>query len=386
MLTTLAVCNYRSIRKLEMPLTQLNVITGANGTGKSNLYKALYLLAESVSGNMIGALAKEGGLDSTLWAGPESFSKDMLAGRAPVQGGPRTEALRLKLGFNSEDYGYSISLGLPSESGSMFSLDPIIKRECIWAGPYYRPASCLVDRNGSVVRVRSSRKWQVYAQHINSFDSILNELADPQVTPEIFAVRQYIRGWRFYNQFRTDQHSPIRIPQVGTRTPVLDHEGHQLAAAIQTIYEVGDGDALRTAIDDAFPGASVRIRVGEGARFHLEFRQDGLLRPLGQAELSDGTLRYLLLIAALLTPRPPTLLVLNEPETSLHPDLLPALARLIIQASKQTQVWVVSHANRLVNTLNENENCHTVALDKQLSETVVLGQGLLDAPAWHWAD
>ena len=63
-------------------------------------------------------------------------------------------------------------------------------------------------------------------------------------------------------------------------------------------------------------------------------RQHGLLRPLLASELSDGTLRYLLLIAALLSPRPPALMILNEPETSLHPDLLPSLARLIVQASK----------------------------------------------------
>ena len=81
-------------------------------------------------------------------------------------------------------------------------------------------------------------------------------------------------------------------------------------------------------------------------------RQHGLLRPLKAAELSDGTLRYLLLVAALLSPRPPTLMILNEPETSLHPDLLPPLARLIAQASKQSQMIVVSHAQILVAALD----------------------------------
>ncbi|MGE1119822.1 AAA family ATPase, partial [Bacillus altitudinis] len=82
----------------------------------------------------------------------------------------------------------------------------------------------------------------------------------------------------------------------------------------------GDGDAMRAAITDAFPGARVHIEAQAGGRFAIEFYQEGLLRPLSAAELSDGTLRYLLLVAALLTPRPPSLMVLNEPETSLHPD------------------------------------------------------------------
>lgn len=110
------------------------------------------------------------------------------------------------------------------------------------------------------------------------------------------------------------------------------------------------------------------------------------MRPLNQAELSDGTLRYLLLVAALLTPRPPSLLVLNEPETCLHPDLLPALGRLIIWASRETQVWVVSHAPRLVATLEEDATCNSIALNKDLGETVIVGQGLLDKPSWQWAD
>lgn len=101
---------------------------------------------------------------------------------------------------------------------------------------------------------------------------------------------------------------------------------------------------------------------------------------------APGTLRYLLLVAALLTPRPPSLLVLNEPETSLHPDLLPALGRLIIRASKETQVWIVSHASRLVAALEENQECNSVALNKELGETIIVGQGLLNEPAWHWPD
>jgi len=130
----------------------------------------------------------------------------------------------------------------------------------------------------------------------------------------------------------------------------------------------------------------LNIQPLQGGRFAIEFYQEGLLRPLSAAELSDGTLRYLLLIAALLTPRPPTMMVLNEPETSLHPDLLPALARLIIQASRQCQVWVVSHASRLIAALQQDAGCNSIVLEKVLGETQIVGQGILDAPAWHWPE
>ena len=107
-------------------------------------------------------------------------------------------------------------------------------------------------------------------------------------------------------------------------------------------------------------------------------RQHGLLRPLTSAELSDGTLRYLLLIAALLSPRPPALMILNEPETSLHPDLLPPLARLIVQASQRSQVIVVSHAPGLVSELAA---ARQIVLEKQLGETLVQDD---DKPVWSW--
>jgi predicted ATPase len=173
---------------------------------------------------------------------------------------------------------------------------------------------------------------------------------------------------------------------LGTRTPVLHHDGRDLAAALQTILEIGDSQALHAAISDAFPGASLKIDAVPGGQFAVLFYQEGLLRPLSAAELSDGTLRYLLLIAALLTPRPPTMMVLNEPETSLHPDLLPALARLIIKASHNCQMWVVSHASRLIAALGQDPGCNAIELEKVLGQTGIVGQGMLDAPAWHWPD
>lgn len=101
-------------------------------------------------------------------------------------------------------------------------------------------------------------------------------------------------------------------------------------------------------------------------------------------ELSDGTLRYLLLAAALLTPRPPALMVLNEPETSLHPDLLPALGRLIAQAAQRSQVLVVSHAARLIATLEREAGCESLVIDKQLGATVLVDADTRDLPPWKW--
>lgn len=385
MLTTLAIANYRSLRDLVVPMGRLNLITGANGSGKSNLYRALRLLAETAQGGVVPALAREGGLRSTLWAGPENITRRMRSGEVPVQGGPRQESVSLRMGFAGDEFGYAIDLGLPVPSMSAFGLDPEIKREVIWNGPFLRGANALVDRRGSMVRVRDGRSWRVVAEHLSVFESMFGQMADPERAPEVLTLRETIRGWRFYDHFRSDAEAPARLPQLGTRTPVLSHDGRDLAAAWQTIREIGDPGALNAAVSDAFPGAAIEVIENEG-RFSLQFTQHGLLRPLSAAELSDGTLRYLLWIAALHTPRPPPLMVLNEPETSLHPDLLPSLARLIAHASQRSQVWVVSHASRLIAALEEDPHCNAIRLEKQISQTGIEGQGMLDAPAWHWPE
>jgi len=392
LITTLAIANYRSIRQMVLPMARLNVVTGANGSGKSNLYRALRLLSDTARGGVISTLAREGGFESTLWAGPEVITRGMKSGAVPVQGGPRRDPVSLRLGFCDDTVGYSIDIGLPPppkpppDPPSPFERDPEIKRECIFAAPVFRPNSVLVDRRNAVARMRDDTgEWSVLTSSLQSFDSMLSELNDPRRSPEVTAVRDTVRAWRFYDHFRVDFDAPARIPVVATRTPVLAADGRDLVAALETIREIGDGQSLDSVINDAFPGATAGYSRVDG-RLKLEFKQPGLLRTLSAAELSDGTIRYLLWAAALMTPRPPPLMVLNEPETSLHPDLLPALGRLIRRASGNTQVWVVSHASRLVAALKEDPECNAIELDKSLGESVIATQGALDGPIWKWPE
>lgn len=384
MLITVAVENYRSLRQLVVPLRQLNVVTGHNGSGKSNLYRALRLLADSARNGAVAALAREGGLGSTMWAGPPVIGKSVRQGRHPIQGTVRPDSISLKLGFAGSDFGYAMDLGLPIETNTAFGLDPEVKVESLWVGPVWRTATAIADRGGPAARVRDrDDKWHMITDALRSFDSMLSELADPVRAPELIQMRESMRDWRFYDHLRTDAAAPARRARIGTRTAILAHDGADLAAALQTIREIGDDGALGAAIDRAFDGSRVEIRSDHGL-FELLLHQPGMLRPLGAAELSDGTLRYLLWSAALLTPRPPQLLVLNEPETSLHPELLPALAALISTAATRSQIIVVTHSESLVEALQDATDVHTLRLSKELGETRIVGQRLLDQPPWHW--
>ena len=390
MITTLAVENYRSLRNLCIPVGRLTVVTGANGSGKSSLYRAVRLLADVSRNGAVAALAREGGLRSTLWAGPQQGTKP---GRA-TQGTVRTGPVALRLGFGGDEFGYAIDLGLPTPSGdaeaAKFNQDPAIKTEAVWSGPVFRPATSLIERHNNAVTIRGADgRWSPKRYPIQPFDSMLSEFADPEAAPELVRLRDRIRSWRFYDHFRTDAHAPARTPQIGTRTPVLAHDGADLAAALQTIVAAGQRAQLAEAVDGAFPGSRLEIRVEADGRFSLHLWQPGLLRPLGAAELSDGTLRYLLLVAALLTPRPAELLVFNEPETSLHPELMEPLGAQIAAVSQSSQLIVVSHSGALIEAIGRaagklRHDVGMVELEKINGETALPGQGLLDSPLWFW--
>jgi len=378
MLKTVAVEGYRSLRSLVLPLDQLTVVTGANGSGKSSLYRSLRLLAGASSDGAIAALAAEGGLSSTMWAGPENGTRQGF----PAQGTVRSSPIALKLGFASDDLSYAIDFGLPIPSRTAFSYDPEIKTESIWSGEVLRPATLFTERRGAIVRVRADDEWRRHGQNLAPWQSILSEVGDANAAPEVLALRNLLRSWRFYDHVRTDAEAPARQAHIGTRTPVLSASGSDLAAALQTIREIGVAAELDAAVDRAFPGSRVVVDVPDG-RFALSLTQPGLLRPLAAAELSDGTLRYLLWIAALLSPRPAPLLVLNEPETSLHPALLEPLGELIAAASKNSQLIVVSHSAPLIAALTRAGGL-VHELEKHDGETRLVGQGLLDAPRWSW--
>jgi predicted ATPase len=380
-ITRLCISGYRSLRDVRLELGALTVVTGANGSGKSSLYRALRLLADVAQGRIIQSLAIEGGLPSALWAGPEAFSRAMKAGNQPVQGLVRKGPVSLKLGFASEEYGYAIDLGVPIPvPRSRFGRDPEIKSEALWTGLVLGRANVFAQRKGPYVSLRDQEgSWRAAYDKLASYDSMLTHCSNPDDGSELLLLREHMRAWRFYDHFRTDSDAPARRPQIGTRTPVLAADGADLAAAIATIQEVGANDELDAAIADAFPGGSIDVRDA-GGLFEIEMNQHGLLRSLRTSELSDGTLRYLLLVAALLSPRPSPLMILNEPETSLHPDLLAPLARLIAKASRQSQVIVVSHAAALVSALHK-AGARQIVLTKQLGETVVSDD---ERPAWNW--
>lgn len=371
-LREITIGGYRSVRGLRLPLGRVNILAGPNGCGKSNIYRAVYLLTRAVEGAFARTLAQEGGMPSALWAGTR-----------------KNGAVRLTVAVTVDDWEYRLACGLPKPDDREptmprqrgFDMDPFVKEEIVAYAPKRGRRVVFMERDHLAATLRDTQGARtLYPLPLVESESALSQIIDPYRYPELSALVQTIRAWRFYHLFRTDLDTPVRQAHPATRTPVLSTDGHDLAAALLTIRKVGDNVALEQAVDRAFPGARLELDVDEHYRIHLMMRVPGVLRPLEACELSDGTLRYLCLLAALLSPRPPELMALNEPETSLHPDLLEPLGRLIADTGKRCQIWVTTHSPALANAVAEHAAVKPVELEMVNGETRVVGQGLLDTP------
>lgn len=341
MIRNIYIDNYRSVKNVFLELDRLNIVFGANGCGKSNIYKAIQLLSGAASGQLSQMLSAEGGIQNAMWSGTHSDQK----------------ARRICLSCETDDFDYELQIGFADvdpKNPTLFKLDPAVKEENIWTAGYQRrPSSQVLKRRNQVVFLSNIHGEKItHSDAIYENESFFAQLGEPHLYPEVSQLKETINHWRFYHEFDVSRKSAIRQPQIGFRSPVLASDGANLASAFQTIVEIGDIELLTEILFTAFPECSFFCK-NDSARFMLYMNREGLSRPLETSEMSDGTIRFLCLAIALLSPRPPSFIVLNEPENSLHPQMLPALAKLIAEASRHSQIWLTSHSRELATLIGQ---------------------------------
>ena len=359
-LAALEIIGYRSVRRIRFPLRQLTVLVGGNGVGKTNLYRSLELMQSAAKGTIAEELAREGGLASVFWAGGKNLTADgSFDPKYRTDGYRAGEPLRLALeaefseleGFE-QGLRYRIETGFAPPLSAAFPNEAQIKSEMAEMRHRGKPVM-LMERKGNVAWARDATGRREIADD----DLLPSEPALARIggRPEIATLRDAILGWRFFHGFRTDPESTLRRPSPAVTAPTLASDGSNLSAVFATLrYIRGDTVDLDRAIADAFPGAELVVPpVEDHATFGLRFPEMPK-RVFAPHELSDGTLQFLALAGALMSYRLPPFIALNEPETSLHPSLLPMLARMIVKAAERSQIWVVTHDRDLANAITEH--------------------------------
>jgi predicted ATPase len=374
----IAVSGYRSLRQIRFPVDRLGVFVGANGAGKTNLYRALQLLQAAAGGTLARELAAEGGMESAMWAGPrKAKGPARIVFSATLSPGKAAEGYDYEVaaGFTAQ---YEVEAGVRAPVEAGFLLEPQIREETLTFTGGKRPLVALSRRGPSGFAIDEAGHKQPLGREILSSETALGSLRDGSRFPDLDLVRRTMLDWRFYHGFRTDQDAPLRRPCLAVTTPTLSSDGADLAAVFATLTHIReDTHDLDATIEDAFPGARLVVpEPGRTAGFGMIFPEYPQ-RTFEAAELSDGTLRFLALAGALLSYRLPAFLALNEPETSLHPDLLEPLARLIVRAAERTQIWLVTHSDRLAAAIAEHGGIKPRVVVKKDGATWIEGLRLI---------
>lgn len=310
----------------EIELLPLNVIIGQNASGKSNLIDVIKLLRSLPQDKgLANFISRTGGFSEWIWKGNKS---------------DRIAKINILFLGDVENIEYGINL---FESSSTFRiLNEVIKPQ---------------SRENYISR-KEIISSEDYSIKTNPNESVLEKYSDVDfdgVSYDFFELRYYIEKIKVFSDLQTNRKAELRRPQIpDTPNDFLEEDGSNLALVLNDLEYRGDAkDKIVENLKKFYPRIkdySIRIL---GGTVQLFIREEGLERPISAMRLSDGTLRYLCLLAILCHPEPPPLICIEEPETGLHPDILPTIAELMIEASQRTQLIVTTHSDILVSALSD---------------------------------
>lgn len=344
-------------------LRPLNVLIGPNGAGKSNVIEACQLLRAAPT-NLASAIRDGGGAAEWIWKGEGSRAEAEIDveivrdsdGSAP----PANRPLRYRLGFGAVN-------------GRLEVMDEAIEETTPAAGHdrphfYYR-----FERGNPVLNVRGeNRPRRLQRENPMPDQSILAQRKDPDIYPEVTWIGRKFGEILTFRERAFGRYAPLRQPQpADLPDDRLEHDNRNLALVLNRI-ESQDRDFRRLndlmrKFNFRFERMSTRVSVGA---IQLYMHEAELAYPIPATRLSDGTMRFLSILALLLTPAPPPLVCIEEPELGLHPDVVSDIGGLLIEASRRMQLIVTTHSDALVSALSEQPDS-VVVCERRGAATVL---------------
>ena len=335
-----------------LELLPLNILIGLNGVGKSNLVEAIRLLRAAPK-NLSGPVKESGGVSDWLWKG-SPIERCAATITAIVENPEKPEMpLRHKFSF--------------SEHGKRFEIEEEIIENRDPYPDHTSPYSYYVNSKGYIKLHEGTheegRPLNRDLRHPE--ESVLSQVKDPERYPYFSQLTDFYSGIRIYRDWSFGRYTPPRQPQqADLSSEYLADSCENLALVLNALRPKVRKDimaglgALYPEIEDfniQINGGYVQLYLEEG-----DFS-------IPATRLSDGTLRFLCLLAILLNPVPPSMICLEEPELGLHPDILPVIAELMVQASEKTQLIVTTHSEILIDAMTERPE--TVVVCEKISGT-----------------
>jgi len=331
----------------EIPLEALNVLIGPNASGKSNLIEALSLLAATPRDLQV-PIREGGGIGDWLWKGSRESPTGTVDVTVSYPDGPMP--LRYRLAF--------------SQIRGRFSLrDEAVENEHPNEGlrkpyPYYayQNGDPVINVKVAPDGVASRTERQLQRESVSLDQSILSLRRDPDTYPELTYLAGRFEGIRFYREWNLGRYTAPRLPQKADlpEDSLLEDAGNLGLVLNDLENRPTVKSTLMKHLQAFYEEVTDLTTKIQGGTVQVFFHEKGLQHPVPATRLSDGTLRYLCLLAILCHPEPPPLICIEEPELGLHPDIIPSIARMLIEASERTQLIVTTHSDILIDALSDH--------------------------------
>lgn len=356
-----------------IPLTSLNVLIGPNGSGKSNLIESMELLRATPTA-FASAIRDGGGAREWLWKGDRSNGhaaiEVLVAGNDPIPD------LRYRLSFSASGTRTEVTDEALEEREKRRDAE----RDVFF---YYRFQS-----GHPVINTRTAGKhgWSQRALQRQSLvpdESVLSQRKDPDLYPELTWIGQQFGRIQTFREWSFGRYAPLRQPQpADLPSDVLLPDARNLGLILNHLEHTGAGPELGRLLNRFLPRYQRFSTLVQGGMVQFYLHEDGLKSPVPATRLSDGTIRFLAMLALLLAPVPPPLVCIEEPELGLHPDALALLAELLVEASQRMQIIVTTHSDALVSALTEQAD--SVLVCEHIGGTVL--RRVEPEKLRHWLD
>ncbi len=336
-ITQLDIEGFRSLRKVSWLPGDLNVIIGPNGTGKSNLLRFLELISISAQGRLGKYIQSLGGMDPIVWDGVAASIRFALDS-TPEGGELGPEHYELELARLGPGSSYKVEKELLINS---HKLRRGIERKPFKFLERYSKTAVIFDEK--------ERTFTTPEEFISEEESLLSITSGPFINNHFIPpFQRALASIAVYHDLHTSKDASVRQPAISRMEKRVDPDGQNLISVLHTLY-TGDRDfkkdinsAMRAAFGDDFE--ELVFPPASDQRIQMRIRWKSLKREQSAAELSDGTLRFLFLLTVLASPSPAPIIAIDEPETGLHPSMLPLVAEYAIDASNRSQVILTTHS------------------------------------------